>query len=103
MGLSDDKPVTENICCCISRYVGAKWKLVLRKLSIEEAIIRNLEEDHKNATVEERCYQGLLVWKDNLGPQGAMIKALCDALYFASCSEALKALQREIAPRSSDC
>ena len=103
LGLSDEKPVTENICCCISPYVGAKWKLVLRKLSIEEAMIRNLEEDHKNASVDEKCYQGLLVWKDNRGPQGAMIKALCDALHLAGCSEALKALQREIAPQSSDC
>lgn len=103
LGLSDEKPVTEHLCCCISPYVGVKWKLVLRKLSIEEAIIRNLEEDHKNASVQERCYQGLLVWKDNRGPQGATIKALCHALRLAKCSEALNALQREISPRSSDC
>jgi len=103
LGLSDDKQVTENILCGISHYVGVKWKLVLRKLSIEEAIIRNLDEDYKNASVGEKCYQGLLEWKDSQGPQVATIKTLCDALRLVGCSEAMKALQREIASQSNNC
>jgi len=103
LSLSDDKPVTENLLCDISPYVGVKWKLVLRKLSIEEATIRNLDEDYKNASVGEKCYQGLLAWKNSQGPQGAMIKALCDALRIVGCSEAMKALQREIASQNADC
>ncbi|XP_020610357.1 netrin receptor UNC5A-like isoform X2 [Orbicella faveolata] len=102
LGLSDGKPVTENLLWDISPYVGVKWKLVLRKLSIKEAIIRNLYEDYKNASVDEKCYQGLLVWKDGQGPEGATIKTLCDALRLAGCSEAMKAL-RENALQDTDC
>lgn len=98
LGLSNDKPVTENFLYGISPFVGVKWKPVLRKLSIKEAIIRNLEENYKNALVDEKCYQGLLAWKDGQGPKGATIKTLCDALRVVGCSEALIALQREIAP-----
>ena len=58
--LDEDEPVTENLLCSISPYVGVKWKRVVRKLSIEEAMIRNLDEDYKNAAVAEKCYQGLL-------------------------------------------
>jgi len=62
-----------------------------------------LDEDYKNASVGEKCYQGLLAWKNSQGPQGAMIKALCDALRIVGCSEAMKALQREIASQNADC
>ena len=101
LGLGKVTPVTENILYSISPYVGVKWKPVLRKLSIEEAIIRNLEEDYKNASVGEKCYQGLLAWKDGQGPQGATIKTLCDALVVVDCCEALNALRRDLAPRTS--
>ena len=103
MGLGNDKPVTENLLHDISCYVGVNWKCVLRKLSITEAIIKNLEEDCKNVSVVERCYQGLLAWKNGQGPQGATIKTLCDALCVVGCTEALKALRREIAPQINDC
>ena len=97
------KPLTERLLCGISPYVGVMWKPVLRKLFIEEAIVRNLEEDYKNASVDEKCYQGLLAWKERQGPQGATIKTLCDALVVVGCSEALNVLRREIAPRISHC
>lgn len=103
LGLSNVKPVTESLLCGISLHVGVKWKPVLRKLSIKEAIIRNLEEDYKNSSVTEKCYQGLLAWKEGQGPEGATIKTLCDALVFVGCCEALNALRREIAPRISHC
>jgi len=61
-----------------------------------------LYEDYKNASVDEKCYQGLLVWKDGQGPEGATIKTLCDALRLAGCSEAMKAL-RENALQDTDC
>jgi len=70
---------------------------------MEEAIIRNLDEDYKNAPVDEKCYQGLLAWKDGQGTQGATIKTLCGALRLVGCSEAMKALQREIASQNTDC
>ena len=103
LGLGNAKPVTEKLLYGISPYVGVKWKHVLRVLSIKEAIIRNLEEDYKTSSVDEKCYQGLLTWKDFQGPQGATIKTLCDALAAVGCSEALNTLQREIAPRISHC
>ena len=58
-----------------------------------EMTIRNLDEDHKHCEVAEKCYQGLLKWKENLGPQGATIEKLCRAMQNVGCSEALEALQ----------
>lgn len=101
--MDNGKPVTEKLLYDISPFVGVKWKSVLRKLSIKEAIIRNLEEDYKNDSVNEKCYQGLLKWKDGQGCQGATITTLCDALVVVGCSEALTTLRREIAPRVSHC
>jgi len=59
-----------------------------------EMAIRNLEEDNKHNEVAEKCHQGLLKWKEKLGPQGATIKKLCRALQNVGCSEALEALRR---------
>lgn len=70
---------------------------------MDEMIIRNLDEDYKNCKVAEKCYEGLLAWKESLGPQRATIKTLCEALRLVGCSEALKALRREIASQNSDC
>ena len=97
LGLGKVTPVKENLLHSISPYVGVKWKPVLRKLYIEEATIRNLEEDYKNDSVGEKCYQGLLAWKNCQGPQGATIKTLWDALVVVECCEALNALRKEIA------
>ena len=58
-----------------------------------EMAIRNLEEDYKHCEVAEKCYQGLLKWKENVGPQEATVKNLCRAMQNVGCSEALEALQ----------
>ena len=60
---------------------------------MDEMTIRNLEEDYKNSGVVEKCYQGLLAWKESFGPQKATTEKLRDALGHVGCSEALKALQ----------
>ena len=82
--------VTQKLCFDISPYVGGNWKRVLRKLSMDETTIRNLEEDFKNCKVADKCYEALLAWKESLGSQRATIKNLCDALRRVGCSEALE-------------
>ena len=62
---------------------------------MEEAIIRNIEEDKKYCEVTEKCYHGLLKWKESVGPQKATTKKLCDALLHVGCSEALKTMCAE--------
>jgi len=57
--------------------------------------IRNLDEDYKNSKVVDKCYEGLLAWKQSLGPQGATIEKLCHALRIVGFSEALKALHHK--------
>lgn len=66
-----------------------------------EMTIRNLDEDYKHCEVAEKSYQGLLKWKEELGPQRATIKNLCEALQNVGCSEALETLQRMA--HQSDC
>lgn len=73
----------------------------MRNLGIPEMTIRNLDEDHKYYGVAEKSYQGLLKWKEKLGPQKATIKKLCDALVKVGCSEALEALRSTL--HQSDC
>lgn len=58
-----------------------------------ETDIRNLDEDNRHYNVAEKCYQGLLKWKEKRGPQRATMKKLCKALQKVGCSEALEALQ----------
>lgn len=60
---------------------------------MSEMAIRNLDEDYKYCEVAEKSYQGLLRWKEKLGPQEATIKKLREALQSVGCSEALEALQ----------
>ena len=64
----------------------------MRNLFISEMTIRNLDEDHKYSGVAEKSYQGLLKWKEKLGPQEATMDKLRDALQNVGCSEALEAL-----------
>ena len=59
-----------------------------------EAVIKNLDEDHKFEMVNEKCYQGLLEWKSRIGPQEATMRKLCDALQKAGCSKALEKLSK---------
>ena len=98
---SDDEPITQDHCLCISPHVGVRWKDLLRNLSMDEMKIRNLEEDYKYREVAEKCFQGLLKWKNSLGPQRATTKKLCDALRLVGCPGALKALSRELQNTSS--
>ena len=70
---------------------------------MDETIIRNLEEDFKHCDVDEKCYQGLLKWKNSVGPQRATTKKLYDALRVVGCSEALKTLWKEDKVGISDC
>lgn len=58
---------------------------------MDETTIKVLELDYKDWGVAEKFYQGLLKWKDSVGPQRASIKNLFDALRRAGCSEALNA------------
>ena len=96
---SDDEPVTQSHCNCISLLVGPKWKTVLRYLGVDEVpIIENVDNDYK--TVEEKSYQGLLMWLRSCGTRTATTKKLCDALRRAGCTEALEALSNA---GMSDC
>ena len=92
---SDDEPVTQSHCNCISPLVGGNWKKVLRNLGVDEVpIIENVDKDYKDEKVDEKCYQGLLIWMRSCGLQTATTKKLCDALRQAGCTEALEALSR---------
>jgi len=86
-------PITDDHIFCIHELVGVDWKRVLRKLSVDNTTIRNLEEDYKYSEVAEKCYQGLLKWKKSHGPEKATIDKLCDALQSAGCQKALRALR----------
>lgn len=91
-----DEMVTEELCHYISPYIGSNWRDVLRNLSMNEVTIRNLEEDHKSYGVVEKCYLGLLRWKESVGPQLATIKKLCRALHITvGCSKALEVLRHK--------
>ena len=98
----DDEPLTQDHCHCLSPQVGTNWKDVLRKLSVDEIIIQNLDEDYKNCKVAEKCYQGLLEWRKIVGPKNATTKKLCDALRLVGCSEALKTLSTMCVSRKDD-
>ena len=92
---SDDEPVTESHCNCISPLVGGKWKKVLRNLGVEEVpTIANVDNNHCHEPVEEKCYQGLSMWMRNSGSQTATTKKLCNALRKTGCTEALEALSK---------
>lgn len=92
---SADEPVTQDHCNSISPLVGGRWKKLLRNLDIAEVpTIENIDKDYKHETVDEKCYQGLLMWMRSCGTQTATTKKLCDALRQTGCSEALEALSK---------
>jgi len=62
---------------------------------MNEMTIRNLDEDYKNCKVVDKCYEGLLAWKQSRGPRGATIAKMCHALRIVGCSEALKGLRQK--------
>ena len=84
--------MTQEICLSISKDIGADWKNALRHLGMKETAIKNLDEDYKNCNVAEKCYQGLIKWQTEKGPEEARTKQLCGALREANCPEALKTL-----------
>lgn len=92
---SDDEPVTQSHCNCISPLVGGRWKKLLRNLGVAEVpTIENVDKDYQNETVGEKCYQGLRKWMESCGPQTATTRKLCDALRQTGCTEALEALSK---------
>lgn len=91
---SDDEPVTESQCHCISSLVGGEWKNLLRNLGVKDRpTIENVDEDYRR--VNEKCYQGLLRWMESCGTQTATTKKLCNALRKTGCTKALEALSKE--------
>ena len=84
--------MTEEICLSIYKDIGADWKIVLRHLGMKDTAIKNLDEDYKNYKVAEKCYQALIEWKKEKGPEEARTKQLCGALRKANCREALNTL-----------
>lgn len=70
---------------------------------MDETVISNIEEDFKNCRVTEKCYQGLLAWRESVGPQKATTKRLRDALLRVGCSEAMETLLKEDTSTQSDC
>lgn len=91
---SDDEPVTESHCNCISSHVGWKWKNILRNLGLAEVHIEHVDADYKDGNVYEKCYQGLLKWMRSCSTQTATTKQLCDALRQTGCIEALEELSK---------
>lgn len=84
-----DEPVTQEDCVCICYHI-VNWKMFLRHLKVSEAIVKNLDEDHR--WTAEKTYQGLLEWTRSAGAQGATIRNLCTALIAAGCTEAIEKL-----------
>ena len=68
---------------------------MLRYLGVEEVpTIENVDRNYSHESVEEKCYQGLLMWMRNSGPQTATTKKLCNALRKTGCTEGLEALSK---------
>ena len=56
--------------------------------------IQKVKKDYRHESIQEKCYQGLLMWMRICSPQTATIEKLCDALRQTRCTEALEALSR---------
>ena len=66
---------------------------MLRKLGVPEVpTIKNVDEDYRK--VDEKCFQGLLMWMRSCGPQTATTKKLCNALRETGCTKALEELSK---------
>ena len=66
------------------------WKLILRHLGVEEAVLDNVDANHPRAS--EKSFQGLLEWTRSAGTQGATIRNLCNALRAVNRTEAIEKL-----------
>ena len=87
-----DEPVTRQDCIRLCNHIVKDWKMILRHVGVEEAVLDNVDENHKKAS--EKSYQGLLEWTRSAGTQGATIENLCNALEALNCKDALKILSR---------
>ena len=68
---------------------------MLRNLGVAEVpTITNVDKNHSHESVEEKCYQGLLMWMRSCGTQTATTKKMCVALGQTGCTEALEALSK---------
>ena len=74
---SENEPVTEGHCHCVAEKVDVHWKKLLRELRMEDSTIRTVDEE--NHEVAEKCFQGLIKWKNCLGSD-ATTRRLCQAL-----------------------
>lgn len=78
--------------------MGNHRKNVLRRLSVDQATIENIEEIYSEA--REKFYRGLLAWLGKFRSE-ATTKKLCDALRHEGYWEAHKTLSENIS-NSSD-
>ena len=85
-----DESVTQEDCIRLCNHIVNDWKMILRHLGVEEAVLDNVDANYTRAN--EKSYQGLLVWTRLAGAQGATIKNLCNALNSAGCNGMLRIL-----------
>ena len=85
-----DEPVTRQDCTRLCNHIVNDWKMILRHLGVEEAVLDNVDANHTRAN--EKSYQGLLEWTRLAGTQRATIENLCNALKAAGCTEAIEKL-----------
>ena len=58
--LHRDDPVTRQDCIHLCDHIVNDWKMILRHLGVEEAVLENV--DANNIRANEKSYQGLLEW-----------------------------------------
>ena len=85
-----DEPVTRQDCIRLCNHIVNDWKMILRHLGVEEAVLDYVDTNHLGAI--EKSYQGLLEWTRSAGTQGATIRNLCNALRAFNCTEAIEKL-----------
>ncbi|XP_067043625.1 uncharacterized protein [Acropora muricata] len=90
MRLHRDDPVTRQDCIRLCDHIVNDWKMILRHLGVEEAVLENVDANHLRAN--EKSYQGLLEWTRLAGTQGATLRKLCNALRAVNCTEAIEKL-----------
>ena len=88
--LHRDDPVTRQDCIRLCDHIVNDWKMILRHLGFEEAVLENVDANHLRAN--EKSYQGLLEWTRLAGTQGATLRKLCNALRAVNCTEAIEKL-----------
>ncbi|XP_067017943.1 netrin receptor UNC5B-b-like [Acropora muricata] len=85
-----DEPVKRGDCVGLCNHIVNDWKMILRHLGVEEAVLDNVDANHSRAN--EKSFQGLLEWIRSAGAQGATKRNLCNALRAVNNTEALKIL-----------